>query len=137
MAYRFKLKGSSDGRRIIWDPGYEDIWNIQIRALKGKRIGVTIGPETKENSRQQQRYYRGVVVPEIAKHIGESVKYAHEILQYKFFTETDDNGFTRVRSTKLGEWTTVEWEEKMDEIRQWAQDFLGVRIALPNEIEDI
>ena len=133
--YRFKLKGVSTGKGIQWNSGYDEIWSIQLQALAGREIEITIGPKVRENSRPQQKYYRGMVVPMIAVQIGETVQNTHEILQYKFFTETDDKGFTRVRSTKLGEWATVEWEEKMTEIRQWAQDFLSLSIPLPNEVD--
>lgn len=134
---RFKLRGTSTGKSIKWDSGHDELWNIQLQAYKGYRIEVTIGRETKSNSGPQQRYYRGVIVPTIAQQLGYTNNECHGVLQYKFFTETDDNGLTRIRSTKQGEWTTVEWEKKMTEIRMWCQEQFGLYIPLPNETEEV
>jgi hypothetical protein len=134
MGYRFKLRAISNGRKPGWLPGFETIWQAQLLRYKGREVEITIGPRSKANSRAQQKYYRGLVIPMIAKEIGEDEDVTHEILAYKFFSEKTDSGYIRIRSTKLGEWTAFEWEEKMTQIRQWAVEFLNISIPLPNEI---
>jgi len=101
-------------------------------------VECIIRKQRKEKSNQQNRYYRGVVVPII----GDALGYApyendqvHAILQAKFFVYLDDNGMPFVRSTRLEEWTTSEWEEKMEEIKTWAAIELGAYIPDPNAVD--
>lgn len=100
-------------------------------------IELIVRKKRKSNTRQEQRYYRGVVVPYIAKDIGISNELAHGYLQQEgFWSVTDENsGFTYVRSTALNLWTTAEFEERLQNIRVWALDFLNLTIPLPNEID--
>lgn len=71
----------------------------------------------------------------IADECGYTPEKAHGVLQYKFFKYKDKNGNPYIKSTKLSEWTTVKWEDKMSEIRQWASEFLNLYIPKPNEVQ--
>jgi hypothetical protein len=90
------------------------------------------------NSLAQQRYYRKVVVKYIAEAMGESdTQYVHETIADMFFEElvsVDGKEQWITKSTALGNWSTVEWELKMQEVRNWAREFLNIEIPLPNEI---
>lgn len=101
----------------------------------GTDIEVIVRKARKVNSRAQQNYYRGVLIPNVASHLGYSNDMMHRIFQRKFFTYINDEGLEFIRSTALNMWTTDEWEEKMTEIRAWALDFLEVDIPKPNEVE--
>ena len=104
------------------------------RFEEGTDLEVIVRKKTKKNSRQEQRYYRGVIIPFIANEIGHSNDMTHSILQPMFFKAIDEKGFEYIRSTSLNNWTTVEWEAKVEEIRKWSYEFLGIVIPLPNEI---
>lgn len=127
--------GISDGVKVVLDIASLDAYKASLRKLKGKRVAITLCAESRPNSKPQQRYFRGVVVKMISEHTGDDVKSTYAHLQGQFFLYYDKNNKPYVRSTEIGEWTTVEWEEKMQEIRVWAFNFLGINIPLPNEIE--
>lgn len=121
--------------KLHLDDDYKGAYLKYALDHEGKRGEMTIAIESKTNSKPQQRYYRGVIVKMLAEEIGESVDRMHQILAAKFFVYVDNNGRSYVRSTEIGEWTTIEWEEKMREIRSWAWDFLNLNIPEPNQIE--
>lgn len=132
----FRVSMPDKGHRIlrVLSDWYTE-WAEYFNSFAGNDVELIIRKARRPNTRPEQNYYRGVVVQMIADEIGETPQRAHEILQAEFFTYIDDCGFRFVRSTAIGEWTTAEWEEKMQEIRMWASDFLGVSIPLPNEVD--
>lgn len=132
--YRTMLPGV--GHRILrvlsdWYTEYEELFH----SYADKDIELIIRKARRPNTRPEQNYYRGVIIKMIADEIGETPQRTHEILQAEFFTYQDECGFKYVRSTAIGEWSTAEWEDKMQEIRMWASDFLGLCIPLPNEVD--
>jgi hypothetical protein len=133
--YKVKYFGIAKGGKVHLEPQYFKAYNAAIFRLEGQEVEITIARKSKANTRAEQRYFRAVVVRMIAQEIGESEQKAFEIIQAQFFTEKDTHGRSYVRSTALGEWTTVEWEAKMEDIRRWALDFLNLKIPLPNQIE--
>lgn len=69
----------------------------------------------------QMRYYRGIVVPAVAKAKGMDHDQAHEWLKSEFFK----------KSTRL--FTDDAFEAKLSEIRTETAALLGVWIPMPNE----
>jgi hypothetical protein len=133
--YKIKYRGISKGGKITLDPGHLEAYNAAVRRLEGQKIEVTICKRQKANTRSEQKYFYAVIVKMIADEIGESETRAFEIIQAQFFEYEDANGRKYIRSTALGEWTTVEWESRMQDIRQWAQDYLNLTIPTPNETD--
>ena len=138
---RPKLYATVKDGKLVFEPAYQSLFEVWLMRFEGKNVEVSVTTKTRDNTPNQQRYYRGVVVPFIAQQIGESNDRTHEILQAKFFVYYRDDGLSYIRSTAIGEWSTVEWEEKMQEIREWAHDWFsseenpsGLQIPLPNEI---
>jgi len=128
------------GRVKLKNPRLYDMYLSTFK--EGVELDVIVKRHHKKNSRQEQNYYRGVVVSEIAAELGETEERTHQILQPQFFLYHDEKGRPYIRSTELGGWETVEWEEKMEEIRRWAEEFFstpenpaGLRIPLPNEVD--
>lgn len=111
-------------------------YGMYLRCFKDNTdIEVVVRKSSKTNSRNQQNYYRGVILPYIAKEVGISNDIAHGLCQRKFFTYEMEGGTEYIRSTRLNGWRSDEWEEKMEEIRRWAFDFLNCDIPKPNEVE--
>lgn len=111
-------------------------WLIKLSSLEGKECEFIARKKSYQKSNKQNRYYRGIVVKIIAQHCGYSQERAHGALLMKFFKQIDPkNGAEYIRSTKLDQWKTIEWEEKMSEIRQWASEFLCLYIPKPNEVD--
>jgi hypothetical protein len=133
--YKVKYFGIAESGKVQLDPEYLKAYSAAVWKLEGQEIEVTITRRGKANTRAEQRYFHAVIVRSIAEEIGESEERAFEILQAQFFTYEDTKGRKYVRSTALGEWTTVEWESKISEIRAWALDFLNLNIPLPNQCD--
>jgi hypothetical protein len=136
---KFKFLGIVDLKgNLVWNPGYKELWDMHNRRFIGKELEVVSGPKTRPNSRKQQKYYFAVVVKLIAYEIGEGVDRTEEILDDMFWSEeVDVRGQTaRIRiSKKTGSMSTVEFEERVQRVRDWAHDFLNVNIPLPGEVE--
>jgi len=100
----------------------------------GKKVEVIIRIEKKNSSSRQQRYYRGVVIPIIAEHTGYSIDEVHGVLQSAgLWNDFLPDGKEYIRSTSEGNWTTLQWEERMEKIRRWAMELDNIYIPLPNE----
>jgi len=111
-------------------------WILNLSALEGKECEFIARRKGSQKSNKQNKYYRGIVVALIAQHCGYTPDRAHGALLMKFFKAVDpENGAEYIRSTRLDQWKTIEWEEKMSEIRQWASEFLGLYIPKPNEAD--
>jgi len=130
----------TNGEPIFANPGK---FKMHCALLNGKECELILRRKTKKKSNKQAAYYWAVVVPIIARAMGHrenSEKEKEEVhghLQLIHFVYTDGQGRKYIRSSKLDKWTTVEWEEKMCEIRQWAAEFFepSCYIPLPNEVD--
>lgn len=94
----------------------------------------------KQRSNQQNRYWRGVVVPMYAEAMGESdEKYVAQELKkldvvsgiMRSYCSDKDPEAYRIKSTT--ELTTKEWEELMAILRTFASKFYHIYIPEPNE----
>jgi len=97
--------------------------------LEGEQITVEIKKRSKGRSVPQNKYYR-FVLGLICNETGYTDDEMHEILRYKFLLQKDaDDPY--VKSTAM--LSTVEFEEYMTEVRQWASVMLNCFVPLPNE----
>jgi hypothetical protein len=104
-----------------------------LARYRGKPLYIVLEGEAKKRSNQENRYYRGCVLPILAEAYGViTADEMHGVLQPIFWSVTDDRGNLRIKSTT--EYSTVEFEEKMAQIRTWASVELGAYVPLPNEI---
>jgi hypothetical protein len=104
--------------------------------LKGKRVELSIRPETKQRSNNQNAYYWGVVVKMIADEIGEDTETVHELLKDKFNrSEIIIKGNPETVSKSTTELSTEEFNQYIEKIQIWAANFLGITIPDPNQTE--
>lgn len=98
----------------------------------------------KARSLDQNEYYWGVVCDMVRDALNDAgyreVKTpedAHEIMK-KLFLKTKKynrkNGRTKETTGSTATLTTVEFNNYIDEIIQWAAEYLSIQIPLPNEI---
>jgi len=127
--------GTCHNGQIMVDPAVKSDWQMNLAILQDEECEFIARKKKKKKSNKQNRYYRGVVVPYVAKAMGETDDRAHGYLQLEFFVYEDDQGRKYIRSTRLEDWETIEWEEKMSEIRQWASEFLNMFLPKPNEVD--
>lgn len=96
----------------------------------------------KDRSNLQNRYYWGCVVQLVYEGLRDAgfdeirnPENAHEMLKEMFFKKiifSEQKGeLAMIQSS--AQFSTGEFEEKMESIRMWAKDFLGITVPLPNE----
>lgn len=121
-------------RRGVLIPVDPSGWTLALAKLEGKRITVDVSAWRKSRSAQQNRYFHGVVIAILGEHLGYFADEMRAALAHKFLGVVDDKtGLMRIRGTS--DLTTVEFEEFLARVRQWAGEELGVFIPLPNEYD--
>ena len=122
------------------------------KAFQGHSIEVTVRRKRRRRSSNQNAYYWSVVVPAVVRafiDLGNDLQQGnkqhheevHEFLKRRFLDNGRDVVDAEGQAHKLPPstrmCTTVEQEEYHDRIRQFAAEFLGVVIPLPNEQMEI
>lgn len=108
----------------------------------GTEWQVTIKKKPERQGSQTMRYYRGVVIPDIATACGYSdpddYDSVHESLAWKFLRIEDHPqlGYPRRRSTAKDDLSADEMSEYVTKCIEWAEaEIVGCRVRRPNEIE--
>jgi hypothetical protein len=117
-----------------WLPDDRQKWADDLAGIPdGAQVVVSVRKYHKTRSNNQNRYAHGVVFKLIADTTGYSTEEVKDMMRWQFLREEHEFLPPRCRSTT--ELTTIEFEEFMTNIRQWAAEFLNVQIPLPNEVE--
>ena len=107
-----------------------------LKSLREGKYYISVQKYRKKRSNEQNRYYWGVIIKMLCQELGyehwESEQVHKELGQMFYLEEGKFNKY--VRSTT--EYTTAEFEIKMELIRRWALDFHNINIPLPNEIPE-
>lgn len=109
--------------------------------FKGREVVITIQVKRRKRSLDQNSYYWGVVVPMareglrgVGYHLSKSQ--THSLLKDHFardYLVNEDTGeILKIRGSTAG-MTTLKFEEYLAEIRDWAEDYLSIKIPKPNE----
>jgi hypothetical protein len=132
-------KGNGEAR-ILLDPSSQSVFNNQAVKLDGKIIKVIVSTLTKKKIRsvEQNNYYWGVVLEIIAEELGYigpgEKEDLHNELRSRFLIRMGKMGSPVVESTtKL---STKIFEKYLEAIRTFMQDTYGIKIPLPNEVEE-
>lgn len=92
-------------------------------------------PFVKARSNQQNSYYHKCIVAPVANEMGENTNVVHDLLKERFlapqFKTIDGVDYPLPKSTTR--LTTAQQEDYHRDIRIWAQEFLNLRLRLPNE----
>ena len=104
-----------------------------------KRVEVTVEKLKHPRTGQQNRWYWGVVVAEIAKHTGHDPEQVHEFLKQMFSPKWHFQSVSHpieacsipTSTTRLD---TIQFVEFTEKARVWANEFLGLQIPLPGEV---
>lgn len=128
MATRIFRGQIEAGRLCLVDR--EDFARLK-ESLEGKPFKLTLEELRPRRSLKANGYYRGVVLPVFAEHIGCDTRYLHEILKLRFLCIDPDAKVPVTRST--AELDTREMYEYVEHIRQLAAE-MGCYIPDPNEV---
>ena len=117
------------GRLVFNNPdGFEKyLWK-----LNDKSVDVVVRLPRKDRSNSQNRYMWGVVYELLSEAIGYTPNEIHDTMRM-LFLQDNLRKIPTLRSTT--ELTTVEMENYLEQIRQWAAEELNCVIPLPNEVE--
>lgn len=116
------------GKLLLEDREYFD---NHIRSLDGD-VQVIVRKPIKQRSNQENRYYWGVVVKLLSEHTGYSDDEMHDALRMLFLKDHAE-GLPTLKST--ASLSTVDFEDYMSKVRQWASQELQVYVPEPNEVE--
>jgi len=106
-----------------------------LSSLNGQDVNVAIKPHRNSRSYNQNRYYWGVIISILADFTGYSKDEMHEVLKGKFLSDEKEIAGEQIRfSYSTAELNTVEFEQYLTDIREWASVKLGLFIPLPNEV---
>lgn len=107
-------------------------FNDSLISLEGKDVEVIVRTWKKERSNDQNRYYWGVIIKLLSNHFGYTPEEMHNALKMLFLKD-ESRKIPTLRNTS--DLTTVEFENYLAEIKQWAAAFQTIYIPDPNEID--
>lgn len=113
-----------------------------FESLNDQTVEIWVRKAARPQGTQTMRWYRGVVIPDIARACGYSdpddFERVHQSLAWKFLRMADDQmGFPRRRSTSKGDINQEEMSAYVSQVVEHAESTIpGCRVRRPNEIED-
>lgn len=134
-----RWKGKVQGGRFVPFMEYENDYDIHLSSLEDKICYLTITDQEPDRSDNQNRYYRGAIVRDVANHIGITRDEAHALLGSMFLKEyvvaphvdkitgeVTQRKYTVVKST--ASLSKNEMKEYIEECLRWASMELGLYI---------
>lgn len=113
-----------------------------LQKFKGQEVVLSLKKKPRRQGTQSMRYYRGVVVPDIAKWSGlvgdeDDCRDTHEGLAWKFLRIADGPfGNPRRRSTANNDMSQEEITAYIDQVILWAETSIpGCRVRRPEEVD--
>lgn len=133
MATKVKYHLETDDKNFKFKL-FELMEEVRFTFIDPMLLDITIEPHKKTRTNLQNRYY-WFIVNLIAEEVGyiPDIMHGHlkKLLSCEEFDMPDGSTHSEAQSTKY--LTTVEFEDYLSRIRQWASDFLNMYIPLPNE----
>jgi len=121
---------------------YAEIQDGQIKDLEyikhlakwnGQKVAIEVKLDRNNRSNNQNRYYHSIVLGLISETTGYTPEEVHELLKAKFLSAPLRIGTETFNIATTTKQTTVEFEEFLRKIRQWASIELSCYIPLPRE----
>ncbi len=114
------------------------------QSYKGEEVVVILKKKPKQQGSQAMRFYRGVVIPDIAEACGydafdaEECDQVHEAMAWKFLRIADhpELAYPRRRSTAKGDLSQDEMARYIDQVIEYAErEIVGCRVRRPGEVD--
>ena len=107
----------------------------QLEKWQGKTVEMST--LSKGRSNPQNRYYYGIIIPMISRELGYSNEETHNALKEKFLSKpieiTKKKTVYLMRIASTTDLSTTQMETYLKKCRDFAGEFLGIFIPLPNE----
>jgi len=121
---------------------HRKVFDAMLLHFNNKEVCIEVFKKKKRRSTPQNKYYWGVIIPCIQNGFFETqgewlnINNTHEFLKsnfnYKELTNKDTGEVLKLGLTTTTK-TTIEFEEYLDKCRAFANEFLNIKIPLPNE----
>ncbi len=106
-----------------------------LRRFNGKDVHVVIKEHRHPRSINQNNYYWGVVLEIISEHTGHTADEVHEIFKNKYLSEEKEFAGDKVLVAKsTTALNTVEFNEYLEKVKQFAATELSCFVPEPNEV---
>ena len=122
--------GSVQNGKLVFN-NFEPFKNY-LHTLEGKSVDVVIRIPKKDRSNEQNRYMWGVVYELLSETTGYTPNEIHDAMRM-LFLQDNLRKIPTLRSTT--ELSTIEMEDYLEKIRQWAAQELSCVIPNPNQVE--
>jgi hypothetical protein len=109
----------------------ERLWKLEGKIVTVK---ITRYVPRKDRSNEQNRYMWGVVYKIMADYTGHSEEEIHEAMKYEFLT---DKGSKMKIPRSTATLSTLEMEDYLSKVREFASMELGCYIPEPNEYYEV
>lgn len=113
-----------------------------VQKFKGREVEIHVKEKRRQQGTQSMRYYRGVVIPDIAEACGYSdpddYEAVHDALAWKFLRMPDHEQFgtPRRRSTAKGDLSQPEMTAYIDQCITWAESTIpGCQVRRPEDVD--
>ncbi len=132
----FKFK-KENGQGIFHD---KEKLGEYLAGLPDGDYEILVRRKVKGRSKNQNDYMWGVVLQLLSDHTGHSPDEMHEAMKKMFnpirieIQTKKGLEFISTGKTTTG-LSTIKMEEYLSQVRQWASEYLGVFIPLPNEVD--
>jgi hypothetical protein len=103
-----------------------------IHSLEGKRVEVSLEKQRRKRSNNQNAYY-WLILEMISKETGQDALDLHQAFKMKFSKHITLRGLVIPQSTKTKD--TGEFTEYLEQVRQWAGEFLNMTIPDPQQYQ--
>lgn len=119
-----------------------EAFRAYVQRFKGSEVTITVKKKSQRQGDKAMRYYRGVVVPDVAEACGYSdpdeYEQVHDALAWKFLRLPDGPfGQPRRRSTAKAQMPADEMARYIDQVITYAETTIpGCRVRRPNEVDD-
>lgn len=141
MAHAPVFEGEVDEKGNLRVYDLDRFQRYLLNSLRGGRVRIVVSREKKVRSLDQNSYYHGVIVYRLAQALGYTEPEMHDALKYEFLRQEQGavgtSGKPLVKIGSTAALSTVEFEELMQRIREWALAEFDIRLPLPNEVEEV
>lgn len=139
MPASFVAVVSEDGKKLHFDE--PAAFRSYVEKFAAAEIVVSVKKRPRRQGNQSMRYYRGVVIPDIARACGytdpDDWYGVHDALAWKFLRLPDSEfGTPRRRSTAKDDLAQEEMTKYIDDVITYAETTIeGCRVRRPEEVD--